>query len=294
MKKFFLIFTPLLLFFILFSVTHAEGLIISEPIKEINLVPGGAEHFSVSVKNNTDKDLEINTMIETFGFIGDRGKIELFKDINDPFVKFWLKPLSFISFKLRAGEKRKSSFLISVPLDAENKGYYAAIYFEGRSDGDGERKNFWSNNSLIFLSVEAEESNVLLRGGEIERIIGPKFTFYGPTVFGVKFKNSGKIHYKTRGQIEVYNFLNRLSAVIPVEEKYVLPNSDILVHGVWPQRYLFGKYFVVARMFDGDGNSRVDALEVWAIPWQEFLIFAIIITLIIIARKLRVKRLKFE
>ncbi|NCF75180.1 MAG: hypothetical protein GWO87_01690 [Xanthomonadaceae bacterium] len=294
MKKiFFTILFPCLFFFILTSQALADDLLISNPEQKIDLVPGGAEHFTLFVQNNTNNDLILETKIKSFKLIDNKENIQLFNDKKNVLVNSWLKQQANSSFKLLSGERRQVTFLISVPFNVENRGYYAAIYFIGHSQ-DKTGKIFESNKSRILLGVEAKDNNLLLRSGKIEELISPKFVFYGPVKFVVRFKNNGKIHYETNGQIEIYNLFNQKVAVIPIKKKNVLPNSSLYFYSNWKCKFLFGRYFVVAKMIDGDGNSSVKSENFFAFPWKEFLEFTVVLILIIIARKLRIKKLKFE
>ncbi|MCD4705551.1 hypothetical protein K8R61_00530 [bacterium] len=294
MKKIF--FTILFSFlFLLFSATQvlASDLVISNPEQKINISPEGAGHFTLFVKNNSDKVLVLETKIKSFRVVGDEGGIELFDDNKNIFINLWLKQQTPSSFELQPGKRSKVVFLISVPLIAENKGYYASIYFVGHQK-DEVLKKFESNKSRILLGVESQHDNSLIRNGELEEFLLHKFASYGPVEFVAKFKNNGKIHYKTKGQIEVYNLFDQRVATIQLKEKNILPNSSLYFNCNWNPKFLFGKYLVIAEMIDGDGKITVKSKEFFAFPWKGFLEIIVIITLIIIARKLRIKKIKFE
>lgn len=294
MKKIFftILFLPL---FFLFSATQilANGLVISNSEQKIDISPEGAGHFTLFVQNNTDKDLLLETKIKSFRTIGDKGDIQLFDHSENVLINSWLKQQTPSSFELQSGKRSKAVFLMSIPSSAENKGYYASVYFVGHQK-DEITQNFESNKSKILLGVESEHNNILLRSGKLEEFLSPKFVSYGPIEFGAKFKNNGKIHYKTKGQIEIYNLFDQKIAVIQLKEKNILPDSLLCFYGSWNPKFLFGKYLVIAKMIDGDGKITVKSKEFFAFPWKEFLEFTVIVSLIIIARKLRVKKIKFE
>ncbi|MBT4277968.1 hypothetical protein HOD96_04490 [Candidatus Falkowbacteria bacterium] len=288
MIKYILTILFLSLFFV--SGASAGSLTIFETIQEINLAPGGAEHFSFVLKNNTGNKLDVSMQKAGFRFKGDEGEVEVFEDPKNELINSWLKPLNPTSFGLAPGERKRLTFLVSAPPDTEDGGYYATIYFTGISNNNEVK----SNNSLVFVGVDREDDNTFLREGRVNGLSVPGFIFYGPVRFGARFNNLGNIHYKPKGQIDIYNFLNKRIATIPIQEKNILPNSNLYIYGDWDRKYFLGKYLIVVRMFDGDKNPSVITKVMWAFPWKEAIVIILITVLIIIARKLRVKRLKFE
>jgi hypothetical protein len=289
MKKIFLLF----IFIFLFAAggALAEGLIIYDDVQEVDLVPGGADHFSIKVKNETSNKLEVQAVIKSFKFTSDGKKIELFEDEDNPLINSWLKPLNSSDFRLESGEENKTTFLVTVPQIVENKGYYAAIYFVGKNS-NGE--TFRSDDGLILLGVEERDNNIPLRGGEIRSLVVPEKVYYGPIEFGIEFENLGKIHYKTTGEVEIFNILNKKVITIPIEEKNILPGSKISLKPKWNRKYLIGKYLVVAKTVNGDGEESVLTGQFWAFPWREVVAICVITFLSLVAAKVKNKKPSFE
>lgn len=293
MKNFLLLFVSLFFLFFVSAQAQAGPLIITEKVQEINLVPGGAGHFSVQLKNNSEDNLLVEPVIKSFEFNEADKKIKFIDGDDNPLIHSWLKPLNADNVELIAGREKKVTFLITVPAKAENKGYYVAVYFIARPIGGG-GEEFTSDASLLLLGVESSDSNTLIRGGQIENLAVPPKISYGPVNFDVSFKNIGKIHYKTKGEIEIYNFLNRKSAVVPVESQNILPGNTLNLKAKWNRKYLIGRYLVVAKMVDGDGNQSVLVVNFWAVPWKEFSVIFGVVILFYISRKVRPKPLPFE
>jgi len=288
-----LLFLIVFILCILFSREALAGsLVISDELQEIHLSPGGAKHFSIVVKNESDKDLAVEVRVQGFKASEDGRSVELMYDINNPLASIWLKPLNMDDIILRPGDKKRAIFSMVVPQIAENGGYYAAIYFVGNDINSSEE--YRSNNDLVLLGVESKDNNIHLRNGKIKKFSFPDFLYYGPMNFSVEFENNGKIHYKTRGEIEVYNSFNKIIKSIKIEEKNVFPDSSILLKSNWDRKYFFGRYVVVARMIDGDGNTTFISNKFWAIPWKELVVLFIIIILLLLANKVRGKNLSFE
>ncbi len=263
--------------------------------QEIILTPGGAKHFSLTVVNKTNKLLEIETKIHSFK-TEEQGNVVLFENKDNPLERGWLKLLGDARLlKLLPKEKKKLVFLVSVPPDAENGGYYVAIHFEEKELKKSKKEEkIKSKNILVLLGVVSENDNNLSKKGTIEELRHPDFIFYGPIKFRVKFRNLGKIHYKPLGQIEIYNIFNQKSGTIFLENKNVFPQSSLFIDSVWNRKYFLGKYFVVVKMFDGEGNPLIKTGVFWAFPWKEIGVVIIVIILLIIAKRLRIKKLKFE
>ncbi len=289
MKKIF----TLSIFIFLFTASSvlADGLVIDNDVQEINLVPGGADHFYFKVKNETQENLNVEAVIKSFRFTSDGREIELFESEDNPLINSWLKSLNSPVFDLSPGEENRATFLVTVPQIVENKGYYAAIYFSGRNENND---LFRSGDSLILLGVEKQDSNAMLRGGEIKSLIVPENVYYGPVEFGMEFENTGKIHYRTAGEVEIFNILNKKVKTLEVEEKNVLPGSKISLNQKWDRNYLMGKYLVVAKTIDGDGEESVLTGQFWAFPWREVVVICVIALLFLLAAKIKNKKPSFE
>lgn len=269
----------------------AEGLKVLNEVEELSLVPGGAEHFYIEIQNDTDQDLLLQPVVTDYRFDEKGERINGDKQAN-PLVDSWIKSLNSDNLILGAGQIKRSVFLISIPPIAESKGYYASIQFIGESINSAEE--FASNYSLIMLGVEQVDSNMYLRGGEIESFDFSKYLFYGPLIFDVRFKNLGKIHYKPTGKIDIYNSFNQKIETIAMPNISVLPGSSANFKTIWERKYFFGRYLIGIEMIDGEGNISVATKQFWAIPWKEFTILLIAFILILIANKVRGKEVSFN
>jgi hypothetical protein len=181
---------------------------------------------------------------------------------------------------------------IAVPLNAEPGGHYASVLFEQMVQDVPSQRSHVSVAarlaSLLFLTVSGNvvEAGQILGatpGSPCSAVVcgfkAPKFVDHGPVPFSFIFNNTGNVHVRPKGTITISHDGKQV-AVLPIDDRAVLPTSQRLFETKWDQVVLAGKYTAKLHLVYGSKNYTLDATTTfWAFPWQVVLGVALVILL---------------
>lgn len=251
-----------------------------EPGKtEIFANPGDTITKSISITSRIDKTTKFKLTTEDMvGTNEASSPVKLLGDEVGPYsVKNLIEP-EITEFSLDLGEKITIPIKVTIPSDAEPRGYYGALIVsnepeilgEGQSkDTEGKARLISRIGSLFFLRINGEGKE----SGSLEdfKIIGPNKTFYEnrPSGFEISFKNTGNVHLVPHGLITIKNILGKTVSEIPVDAYFSLPDSIRFREVLWSAGTGLGRYTANLSLYPGYGNENQDAkLSFWIIPWK--------------------------
>lgn len=199
---------------------------------------------------------------------------------------------------LELGERKIVPFTITIPVDANPGGHFAAIFWgttpphpEGEGVVIGAKVG-----TLILLGVKGEikEGGGILEFGTEERI----FTSL-PITFFYRFANDGGDRVMLKGEMKIRNIFGRKTIAMDANPVLgnVLPGSVRRFEVIWGeplvddlgfwgmirhqwQNFAFGMYTANLNLFWGENMSTQAVHRFFVIPWQ--LLSVIIIIFIII------------
>lgn len=261
---------------------------IAPSIFEVTLNPGEIQTQKVTLANLSATPVNISSEIDNFSSATTEGAPQFVPSKTG--VANWIN-LKESNFSLSANEEKSVSFTISVPENTEPGGYYGAIFFKETPVQVNDNRQLGVVNqigTIILITV----SGPVTKSGEILSFTGPKFPSHGPINFSVLFKNTGTVHYKTKGKIILYRG-NKNIGEINLAEHLVLPQNLRSWQAKWPTIYRFGKFRAQLILQDGNGQTLSAWLTLYFIPWQEILLglawLAFIISVIVYIRKNKLK-----
>jgi hypothetical protein len=317
MKKVFFVLTFLFIFLFLCQVVQATT--IFSPLLEMEVEPGQTERGIVKVFNETENDLYLVSSVEPFTAGDETGQpIYLAPEAKDEFLK-WFK-VEFDSIYLAPRDVAIVPFSLTVPTQATPGGYYAVIFWEDKPLPTAEEVNVGISGkvgTLIFLKVKGE---LVEKGEVIEFSLKSKknYFFEGPISFVVRLSNSGNIHLKPKGEIELENWLGQTLDVLEInqEGRNVLPESIRRFEVVWGQSFgnnkiwqdfwpklkqelsyfPFGRFTAILNLTYGVDNPQTitEKINFWFIPVRLIVSLIVIIIILIILIKInsKIKKLK--
>ncbi len=265
-----------------------------EPGKtEINLNPGESVVKNIIVTNRVDKKVKFKLSTEDFIGTDDPKKpVILLGENYSPYsLKDFILP-EINEFELDLGERITIPITISVPKNAEPRGYYGALIIsnepdkipEGNSaDTEGRARIISRIGSLFLLRINGEGKYE----GRIESFknIGPiKSVFSGrPQGFEIAFKNTGNVHLVPYGTITITNIFGRTVDTLPVDAYFVLPDSTRYREILWGNGFSLGRYTAHLSLNKGFGDT-FDGVDYvfWVLPWK-ILIIAFVILAVLVA-----------
>jgi len=274
------------------DVTIQNDFVVEPGKTEIFLNPGESITKNISVTSRINKTFNFKLTTEDFvGTNDSKQPVMLLGDANSPYsLKDFIIP-EITEFSLEFGEKITIPVTISIPSNAEPRGYYGALIISNNPDKlDGETiKETESKTriisrigSLFLLKINGEG----IEQGNIEslKVIGPTQMFYSerPKGFEIAFKNTGNVHLVPYGTITIKNIFGQVINTLPVDAYFVLPDSTRYREVMWSDGFSVGRYTANLNLFKGyNDESQKTQLAFWIIPWKILLIAFVTIVLIV-------------
>lgn len=265
-------------------------LTISPLIVEESLDPGQGISGVFKVRNDSPSKVTVSISLKDFLPKGEKGQqIFLSPEENDTTWSLadWIC-ITTPSFNLEPKETREVNYTVQVPENAEPGGHYAAIFAEAKGEKPEEGTVVLARAKLGCLLLVTARGDIIERGN-IEEFSTSKNIYSAPPVdFAVRFKNTGTVHVKPRGDIKIYSWTGRLQTSLPVNEKMgnVLPVSIRKFEPQWTPTFALGKYKATCDLVYGTEAKELSAeTSFWLVPWSIIVIAALVIIFIIIIAK---------
>jgi hypothetical protein len=226
------------------------SLSVAPALVELEATPGGAGTQSLTVSNGGDKPIDLAIAVEPYKTaVGPLSAVD------------WLS-VEPTSLRLAPDEDQEVTVAIAVPDDLEAGGRYAAVSFTTGASAAGGTGAAMAGKIGIPFFVAVDGEGGLTRRAELERF-APVLTHDGRVAFAALLVNSGNLHLRPAGAIEILNAdgspLGRLdfqqtTAILPgTRELLVSQGSVPLPPGP--------TYRAVAKLEYGDGESLAADVE---------------------------------
>jgi len=262
----------------------AQNDFVVEPGKtEIFVNPGESVTKNITITNRIGKNVKFKlTTEDMIGTNDAQSPIKLLGDEKGPYsLKNFIEP-EISEFELGLGERITIPVKVSVPIDAEPRGYYGALIVSNEpevindsqtKEAEGKARLISRIGSLFLLRINGEGKE----GGSLEnfKIIGPSKSFYEnrPKGFEISFKNTGNVHLVPHGKIIIKNILGKDVGEIPVDAYFSLPDSIRYREVSWEEGTGLGRYTANLSLYPGFGNdNQMASISFWIIPWKILLI----------------------
>lgn len=281
------------------STDATNGLELSPVLVELNAEKGNTYTLNIKVRNVTTSNLFFNTSVDDFGAKDESGSPSIMlEDSAEPLatsIKSWVsaKP----SFRLAAGEATTIRTVVSVPASAEPGGHYGVVRFAGheKESDKGNVGLIASAGTLLLVSVKGDAKEALdLVSFEATKDGNAGISFEsGPITFVSRFKNTGNVHVKPIGQIEVKDTLGNAVATLPVNDAKgnVLPDSTRRFESTLDKSWLFGHYTAdISIAYGNTGQAIVQTLSFWVIPWKIIIAALLVLGTLIYILSVLIKR----
>src|SRR3989339_1284152 len=258
----------------------AQNDFVVEPGKtEILLNLGESMVKNISVTNRVDRTVRFKLSAEDFiGTDNPKEPLVLLGDTNSPYsLKDFIVP-EIREFSLEFGEKITIPVTVSVPTNAEPRGYYGALIISNDPDKlsaettkevEGKTRFISRIGSLFLLRINGEGKEQ----GELEdfKVVGPTKMFYSqrPTGFEIAYKNTGNVHLVPYGTITIKNIFGQVIKTLPVDAYFALPNSTRYREVNWTPGFSLGRYTANLSLYKGYNNEYAESkFAFWVIPWK--------------------------
>ena len=270
----------------------SNGLEISPALVELNGDAANSYTIDLKVHNVTKATLDFVGSVNDFGAKDETGQPSIILDSNSDLptsIKTWIG--SIPSFRLVAGDSKSLKVAINIPSSAEPGGHYGVIRFTGKApDGIATVGQVASAGTLVLIRVSGIVKEKLELTSFAASKDGKNGSLFesGPLIFVTRFSNSGSVHVKPIGQIEVRDSFGHSVATIPVNDAKgnVLPSSIRRFESPWNTSWLFGHYTAdISIAYGTTGGAIVESISFWIIPYKLVLVaFISLITIVYVLR----------
>ncbi len=205
--------------------------------------------------------------------------VQLLGSDDGPYTAKDILTPALATFDLDFGEKITIPISITIPANAEPRGYYGAVVVAeqpkeqaGASSAETEgTTRIVSRVGVLFLvrvNGEANEAGAL----EDFSVMGPDASFFqrAPEGFEIVFHNTGSVHLVPHGIITIENLIGSTVATLPVDAYFALPDSRRYRDIVWKSTgFMFGRYTATLEQYKGYGgedNVEAKTVSFWIVP----------------------------
>lgn len=198
------------------SAGAAQGVQLSPSIIELNAERGGIYTLTVEVTNVTAGDLDYAVSVNDFTSKDETGSPKVLRNSQLPkqiSIRTWTTP-SVSSFHLNTRKSSTVEFKVIVPADAEPGGHYGVLDFSGsntniKQTGVGLTA---SAGTLLLVKVDGaiKENASIASFYTVNNGKESNFFENSPVSFITRVQNTGNIHIKPFGAIELKICLDRL------------------------------------------------------------------------------------
>ncbi len=239
----------------------SQSMEVSPPSQELVVDPGKEVLVKAKIRNKSFNRVNIKVRIEDFAASGQDGQVALVDKETDS-LKNW-SLLSAESFSLEPNEVKEVTAMIKIPASVVG-GQYGSFVFSiaGKEPSAGEASLAQEVASLFLLRVNGVvEENLVLTDFMV-----PKFVEHGPVPMEIKFKNSGNVHIKPFGIINVRNVFGKtVKDVVVKGETNILPGATRVVRASLDKKFLFGIYTAEALVNYGGKNSSLSSSSMFLV-----------------------------
>lgn len=265
-----------------------EGLTISPPISEPNVKPGETVTETIVLTNPTSKLVEVYPQVMDFKAGGETGQ-PAFYTAADSGSKFSLA--SWISYNpskiaLTPEQVVNFTYKVTVPKDAEPGGHYGAVFFLSQPPKNQGSTSQVSVGSMVGSLVLVTVPGDLVQKGIIQSFLSDSALYItqSKASFITKITNTGNVHFKPSGNIEVKNMFGKSLSVINLNPQggNVLPDSTRRFDNSWGFKWYQVGYFTAnLTVLYGVGQTPLTATtNFWIIPiWLMIAIAGILVLL---------------
>lgn len=290
-----------------FATTNAHAITLSPTIIDIDKKPGEVYFGTLTVSNDNDQDTTYYLTAQNFVARGEEGQQEFIAEENAFGLATWIVP-DVKRVTLGPRESKDINVAVSIPVDAEPGGHYAALFFSTQPETEegGVSVGVGAKTGILFLARVAgdirEEATV-----ESFRMKNESPLNRLPAFFELRVRNVGNVHFRLRGDIDIVNMFGHTVDRVPVNplNGAALPDSIRRYDTAWAHtlkpaegegfikelkdewnNFAIGKYTATVNATYGSANKPLTAaLAFWVIPWRILTAVLLLLVLLILLLK---------
>lgn len=272
-----------------------------------DLEDGDEKTGTVNLKNYSDETYEVLNSVENFYVSDDSTQARFFIPGEGHPLKAY-DVINWIELPERVvlapKEGKDITFKVKVPKGTPTGGYYGALFFQSQLEGregiqeiptdDGTSKIIVNQRVGTLLVMAVKGDQPIRRSGELIDFFPEKKVFWSsPAALITQVKNSGNLHYKALGKIEVTKFGKKM-ADLDLKARVLYPDRIRTYAEGWNfSNWSYGFYRAKLALQSEDGEIKMSGeTSFWVIPWKTTV--SILVLLFIIWLIMRIFTSRFE
>jgi len=274
------------------TVSESEGVTMWPTLHVINIRAGESKDITVHIKNHNDLELEVTAEYKNLRVSSNPLEGLSIEGGLNVAPASWLSPKSPIPFELSPGEENTFISMLSIPEDIDVKGHYPVILMKFTSKEITDEFRATSEiGSVLYISVSDVKGKEAKVDSQVKYFsANPKISLKPRATFSTAISNSGNVHYRPRGKMNIINPKGIIQSDTPSFNerlRYLLPGQTLEEELVWKDNdsSLFppiGKYRAVFDLYIEEDRSFILREETYfyVVPYQYFFLVGVVLLVI--------------
>lgn len=250
--------------------TRLKGITLSPLRNELEINPGTVIDGYFTIKNSSDKSLEVNFDADEFNVINQQYDYAFTTESD---VTKWI---TFTPQKvtLAAGKSEEITYSVGVPLSTEPGGRYISLFACTDAGQSSNGINTLQRiGSLLYITVLGDIS----RTGQLVSLTSP-WSISKNSTWSMAVRNSGTTHFRSRYNVQAQNVIGHTTIKTMSGEALILPGTVRSVSDSLPLPDLPGFYKYVFTIGLGDTPAVIKTNYVLYLPsWAAASVVVIIV-----------------
>jgi hypothetical protein len=288
-------------FFLGLGLKQVRAFSVSPVVIDLEVAPGTAAQGKIQVTNTDSQRRTYYVSVQKFVAKGEDGQQDFLPEEDQTGLASWITP-DQRSVTLQPGETAPFSYVVSVPLNAEPGGHYAALFFSDRPTVEGDTAvGVGAKVGVLFLLRVPGD---ILESARVEsfRTTSERINRL-PAYFELRVRNLGSVHLRPEGSVVIRNMFGSTVANVPANPRQaaVLPNSVRRFESAWAntfeeerggfvaelknewKNFGIGRYTAEAQVLYGEQKQELRATTMfWVIPWRVIVVVIALLVLLIV------------
>ena len=174
----------------------SEGISLSPLRSELSIAPGTSQDGTLSIKNNSNKQIKVQMDAEAFSVINQQYDYAFDAESQ---LSNWVQ-FDKNNIDINQGETAIITYKIGVPISAEPGGRYISLFASTNTDNDSNSiASRQRVGSLLYITVLGD----VTRAGELISISSPAIVLSDSEMISFQLRNSGSTHYRSKYELKV-------------------------------------------------------------------------------------------
>jgi hypothetical protein len=276
------------------SAQASRSITIVPPNVQFTLDPGQKTEGTMKIINESDEPITFNASVRDYIVVDTRGTPNFLPpNTLDPqhSAAAWIG-VTPSTFTVGPHQKQVLNFYVQVPVDARPGGHYAGVVYEPTASG-GVKGSGASVQTLTGTLFYVSVNGPIKEHSTVAKFLASAFQEYSPVKIFTQIRNSGDLHIRPTGKIELTDSLGRKIETQNLAEHNIYPGAARDFENLFGKDMpMFGIYKASLLAAYGKNNNLplMATVYFWVVPWKIITIIILILVALVLGVMLWRKR----